>query len=167
MPSYQSKMKGSLRQGVSFIEFTISVLILGILAAIAMPVYSKSVLRYRADVSAQRIAQDINRTQCIARQSNSSRTISFTLSDHSYTISGVNSMERTSQPYRVSLSEQPYQTAFTSLTTAAQPTTQLASVSVSFNRFGMPDQGISVLIGAGTIQKRVDVAPTSGRVSVQ
>ncbi len=167
MPSDQSKMEGRLRQGVSFLELTISVMILGTLAAIAMPVYSNSVLRYRADLSAQRVAQDINRAQGIARQSNSSRSISFNLSDHSYTISGLNSMDRASQPYRVSLSEMPYRTAFASLTTAAQPTTQLTSVSVAFDRFGMPDQGISVLISAGTFQKRVDVAPTSGRVSVQ
>ena len=167
MPSYQSKMKGRLRQGVSFIELTISVMILGILAAIAMPVYSNSVLRYRADLSAQRVAQDINRAQGIARQSNSSRSISFNLSDHSYTISGLNSMDRVSQPYRVSLGELPYRTAFASLTTAAQPTTQLTSVSVAFDRFGMPDRGISVLISAGVFQKRVVVAPTSGRVSVQ
>jgi prepilin-type N-terminal cleavage/methylation domain-containing protein len=160
-------MKGRRRQGVSFIELTISVMVLGILAAIAMPVYSTSILRYRADVTAQRIAQDINRTQCIARQSNSSRSIAFTMSDHSYTISGVNSMNQASQPYRVSLSDLPYQTAFASLTTTAQPATQLTSVSLAFDRFGMPDQGISVLISAGTFQKRVDVAPTSGRVSVQ
>ena len=167
MPSCQPNMKGRRRQGVSFIELTISVMVLGILAAIAMPVYSTSILRYRADVTAQRIAQDINRTQCIARQSNSSRSIAFTMSDHSYTISGVNSMNQASQPYRVSLSDLPYQTAFASLTTTAQPATQLTSVSLAFDRFGMPDQGISVLISAGTFQKRVDVAPTSGRVSVQ
>jgi prepilin-type N-terminal cleavage/methylation domain-containing protein len=167
MPSYRYKMKGRLKKGVSFIEFTISVMILAILAAIAMPVYSNSVLRYRVDLSAQRVAQDINRAQYIAKQSNSSRSIAFNLSDHSYTISGLNSMDRVSQPYRVALSQLPYQTAFKSLTTAAQPATQLTSVSVAFDRFGMPNQGISVLISAGSFQKRVDVAPTSGRVTIQ
>lgn len=155
------------RSGVSFIELTMSVIILGILAAIASPIYSKSLLKYRADVTAQRIAQDILQTQRIAKQRNSSSSIMFTVSDHSYTISGASSLDRVSQPYKVSLSEHPFRTAFTSLATASQPATQLPSVSVAFDRFGMPDQGISVIVGAGTFQKRVDVAPTSGRVSVQ
>ena len=153
--------------GVTLVEVTLSVMIMGILAAVASPIYSNSLLRYRVDVAAQRIVQDIVQTQRIARQTNSSRTIAFNLADHSYTISGTNSLDRVSQPYKVSLSQPPYRTELSSLVTAAVPATQLPSVSIAFDRFGMPDQGISVTVKGGTFQKRINVAPTSARVSVQ
>ncbi len=161
-----AKRKGPY-SGVTLVEVTISVMIMGILAAVAWPIYSNSLLRYRVDVTVQRIGQDIVQTQRIARQTNSSRTIAFALTDHSYTISGINSLDRASQPYKVLLSQPPYRAELQSLVTAAVPTTQLASVSIVFDRFGMPDQGISVTVKAGTFQKRIDVAPTSARVTVQ
>ncbi len=153
--------------GVTLVEVTISVMIIGILAAVASPIYSNSLFRYRADVTAQRIVQDIAQTQRLARQTNSTRTIAFTLADQSYAISGLSSLDRVSQPYQVAVNQPPYQTEFFSLVTAAQPATQLASVTLAFDRFGMPDQGISVTVRAGVFQKRIDVAPISGRVSVQ
>ena len=155
------------RFGVTLVELTVSIMILGILAAAASPIYSNSLLRYRVEVTSQRIAQDIVQTQRVARQTNSTRTITFTTIDHSYVISGINSMDHASQPYKVLVNESPYRAQFSSLVTAALPTTQLASLTLAFDRFGMPDQGISVTVNAGTLQKRVDVAPTSGRVSVQ
>ncbi len=155
------------KSGVTLAEITIAVMIIGILAASAAPIYANSLLQYRVDVAAQRIVQDVTQAQRVARQNNSSRTITFTTSDHSYAISGVSSLDRVSAPYKVSVNQAPYRVGITSLVTAAQPSSQLTSVAILFDRFGMPDQGISVTISAGAFQKRVDVAPTSGRVSVQ
>lgn len=164
MQNYEGKR---LRSGLTFVELTVSVMIIGILAAIASPIYTNSLLRYRAEVAAQRITKDIEQTQRAARQSNSARTITFTTVDHSYVISGKSSMDHSSQPYKVLVNESPYRVQFSSLVTASLPTSQLASVAITFDRFGMPDQGISVTVSSGTLQKQVDVAPTSGRVSVQ
>ena len=155
------------KSGVTLAEITISVMVIGILAATAAPIYSKSLLNYRVEVAAQRIAQDIAQTQRVARQNNSAQTITFTLSEHSYTISGISSLDRVSAPYKVSVDQAPYRVGMTSLVTAALPATQLSSVAIAFDRFGMPDQGISVSISAGTFQRRVDVAPISGKVSIQ
>jgi len=153
--------------GVTLVEVTVSVMILGILATVASPIYSNSLSRYRADITAQRIVQDIVQAQRIARQTNSTRTIAFTLADHSYVISGISSLDRISQPYKIYVNQPPYRVELSSLVTAAQPKTHLPSVSITFDRFGMPDRGISVTVSAGTFQKRIDLAPTSARVSVQ
>jgi prepilin-type N-terminal cleavage/methylation domain-containing protein len=155
------------RRGVTLVEITVSVMILGILAAVAAPIYSNSLQAYRADNAAKRIVQDILQTQRIARQANSSRSIAFNAAEPSYTLSGINSLDRSSAPYKVMLSQAPYQVTISSLVTVAQPTTQLANVSVTFDRFGMPDQGIKVTVRSGAVQKQVNVAAPSGRVSVQ
>jgi Tfp pilus assembly protein PilE len=167
MPNLRRSQLNGPYSGVTLVEVTISAMILGILAAVASPIYSNSLFRYRADVTAQRIVQDIAQTQRLARQTNSTRTIAFTLADQRYAISGLSSLDRVSQPYQVTVNQAPYRAEFFSLVTAAQPATQLASVTLAFDRFGMPDQGISVTVRAGAFQKRIDVAPTSGRVSVQ
>ena len=167
MLKVQLSVNDNLRSAVSFIEVLLCTLIIGIIASIAMPVYANSLLRYRAEVSAERIVQDITQASRSARQSNSSRTITFTLSDHSFTINGLNSLDRVSSPYVVKLTQSPYNSEFASLVSATQPTTPLQSLSLVFDRFGMPNQGISVSIKSGAVRKRVDVAPTSGKVSVQ
>lgn len=155
------------RSGITLAEITISVLIIGILAAAASPIYSSSLSKYRAEVATQRIAQDIAQAQSVARQNNATRTITFTSSDNSYTVSGTSSLDRASAPYKVSVDQAPYRVQMSSLATAALPTTTLPSVAIAFDRFGMPDQGISLIISSGSFQRRVDVAPTSGRISIQ
>jgi len=155
------------RRGFSFVELTLSVLVLGILVAVASPVYSRSLVRFRAESAAQRIVQDIEQTQQLARQTNASRSIVFLQARSSYTVNGAVSLDHASQPYRVTLGQHPYRVAITSLVTAAQPSTQQASITLVFDRFGMSDQGVSITVQSGTTQRRVDVAPVSGRVSIQ
>lgn len=167
MSTKQEKNGRNRRHGVSLIELVLSVLVLGILAAVATPVYSNSLLKYRVELAAQRITQDVVQAQRAARQSNSTRTITFNSSSDSYSISGLKSMDRSSQAYSVAMNQSPYNVDIVKLVTANQPTTSLPSVAIAFNRFGMPDQGASITVRAGIFEKRIDVASISGRVSVQ
>ncbi len=155
------------RSGLSLIELTLSVMVLGILAAVAMPIYTNSLLKYRSEVAAQRIVQDLSQAQRLAKISNSNRTISFDATGNSYAVNGLSSLDRPGASYTVPLSQRPYSVDITSLATAAQPANQLTTLTLTFDRFGMPDQGISLIVQAGDKSKRVDVAPVTGRVSVQ
>ena len=155
------------RWGASLIELVISVLVLGILAAVAAPVYSTSLLKYRVELAAQRINQDVVQAQRTARQTNSNCTITFDLNSDSYSISGMTSLDRASQAYRIAVNSSPYNVDIVTLATASQPSTALSTVAVAFNRFGMPDQGASITVRAGAFDKRIDIAPITGRVSVQ
>ena len=155
------------RGGVSLLELTVTVLILGIIAAIASPTYSSSLQNYRTEVASQRIVQDIEQTRRIARQTNSSRTITFSTKSQSYTIAGVSSLDRVGQSYEISLGGAPYYSRLLFLSTSAKPLVSLNSVAIVFDRFGMPNQGVRLRVGSGAVEKRIDVAPISGRVSVQ
>ena len=155
------------RGGATLIELVISVLVLGILAAVAAPVYSNSLLRYQVELAAQRITQDVVQAQRAARQRNSNCIITFDLNSDSYSISGLTSLDRASQAYTVVVNSSPYNVDIVALATASQPNTPLSTVAVAFNRFGMPDDGASITVRAGTFDKRIDIAPITGRASVQ
>lgn len=155
------------RRGMSLIELTMSVMVLGILAAIAVPIYSNSLLKYRSEVAAQRIVQDLNQAQQLARLSNSNQTIIFNTATNSYTISGLASLNRPGAVYTVPLNQEPYSVVITSLVNAAQPTLQVNPLTLTFDRFGTPDQGISLVVRAGDSSKQIVVAPVTGRTSVQ
>ena len=167
MSTLQRNHRKNHRWGLSLIELVISVLVLGILAAVAAPVYSTSLLKYRVELAAQRINQDVVQAQRTARQTNSNCTITFDLNSDSYSISGMTSLDRASQAYRIAVNSSPYNVDIVTLATASQPSTALTTVAVAFNRFGMPDQGASITVRAGAFDKRIDIAPITGRVSVQ
>jgi Tfp pilus assembly protein FimT len=152
---------------MSLIELTMSVMVMGILAAIAMPIYSNSLLKYRSEVAAQRIVQDLTQAQRLARLSNSNRTITFDATTNSYTVSGLTSLNRPGAAYTVPLNQAPYSVVIASLVNIAQPTLQVTPLTLTFDRFGTPDQGISLVVRVGDISKQIDVAPVTGRTSVQ
>jgi type IV fimbrial biogenesis protein FimT len=161
------KANRDARRGVSLLELTVTVLILGIIAAIASPTYSSSLQNYRTEVASQRILQDIEQTRQIARQTNSSRTITFSTISQSYTIAGSGSLDHVGQSYEIPLGRAPYHSRWLFLATSAQPSVSLPSVAIVFDRFGMPNQGVRLRVGSGAVEKQIDVAPLSGRVSVQ
>lgn len=154
------------RLGFNLVEVTLTILILGILIAVASPVYSESLFRFRAESAAQRIAKDIEHAQQLARQTNSERKIVFRKSDSSYDLEGAVSLEQSVQPYSVALSEYPYLTSISSWTTSADTSTSLTELTLTFDRFGLPDQGISITVQSGDIQKQVVVTAITGRVSI-
>jgi hypothetical protein len=53
------------------------------------------------------------------------------------------------------------------LATAEEPSVSMPTLAIVFDRFGMPNQGVCLRVGSGAVEKRIDVAPISGRVSVQ
>src|SRR5690606_36324399 len=82
--------------------------IIGIGAAIAVPRYSASVVRYRLDAAARRIVADLDRARTAARVSSSPRTVTFSPGAIGYTVGGEGSLRRSADAYAVPLGEEPY-----------------------------------------------------------
>lgn len=165
--SAQQSNRQAERTGVSLVELTLAILITGILFAVASPIYSRSLIRFRTESAAQRIENDILQAQQFARQANSNRSIVFERSSSSYRVAQAVSLDRVSQPYQVELTQYPYNVTISSLVAMAQPATELSSLTLEFNRFGMPNQGVRIEVETGGVRLRVDVAAESGRVTIE
>ena len=164
---YQIKLGPARSRGFSLLELTCCTLFLGIIAAIATPNYIASLDRYRVEMAVKRMSNDLQLTQCSARQTNSTKSIKFTLSDSAYTMVGITSLDRPSAAYSVKLTDSPYQVRMVGLVDSTQPTLSPASVTVAFNRFGLPDRGVTITVGSGSRTQLVQVAADSGKVKIQ
>ncbi len=147
------------RSGISYVEITVVVLILAILAAAAMPKYAEAQVRFRLDMAARRIVADLATAQARARATSSTQSISFKTSaeGNSYSIDGVQDPDRPDKnsSYMVSLGAPPYQV-----------TMSLADFGgaekLAYNGYGLPLCGGSVVISAGRYTKTITIDADTG-----
>lgn len=142
-----------LSRGFTLLETAIVVAIIGIAAAIAVPRYAGAMWRYRAELSAQRLANDLALARAVARRTSGTISVSFTGS--TYQINGLNSLDNPSQPWQVDMASDPYRATITSVLSNATPVG-----SVEFSGFGTAVAPYRIQLSAGGVQRRVDVADT-------
>lgn len=133
------------RSALSLVDLTITVLVIGILAGVAMPRFATSVSRIKAEAVARRIAADLNYARRYAILTSRSVTITFTLVPAGYGMTGVPHPDRPAEAYNVLLAD-------------VDPNVTLTAASfngglvLSYNAYGRP------LVGAASL--------TTGTVSV-
>ena len=153
---------GRNRNGFTLIEITVVVLILAILGAIAMPRYSLALARYRVAVASQRIAADLALAQTVGKTTSAGQAVSFSVTSDNYQLTGYSGFlgAAAQANYTVSLASSPYNATLVSAN--FNSTTQ-----VTFNRFGQPDNGGTVVVQVGAYQKTITVDGNTGKVTVQ
>ncbi len=149
------------RRGFTLAELVVALLLVGILAAIALPKWTNALRRQRLAMAANRIVADIHRAQAAAYASSSYRIITFVTGTHQYSISGLSSLESNSAAYNVRLGDEPYQCRLISVW--GQTGTQL----LSFNGYGETASGGNIVIAAGSDQKTIVFSAATGRAVVQ
>jgi Tfp pilus assembly protein FimT len=152
----------SSRSGVTLLDLVIVIAILAVLGAIAMPRYSLAVARYRVAAAGQRIAADLALAQTVGKTTSAGQAVSFSVASNNYQLTGyTNPLGGTSSgSYTVNLSATPYNATLVSA--SFNSTTQ-----VTFNRFGTPDNGGSIVVSVGGYQKTITVDGNTGKVTVQ
>ena len=81
--------RAAIRRGFSFLELTIVVLIIGIMAAIAMPNFTAALSKYRVDAAAQRLVTDLARVQSLAYSTSTTQTLTLDVAQSTYQITGL------------------------------------------------------------------------------
>ena len=161
MRRHQRQAELRQRRGFSFLEIVIVVLITAIMVAIAMPRWSGSLQKFRVSNAAARIVADLSLAQSAAYCSSTSKTVTFTVGSSQYVVSGVAPLQRASGTYLVQLNNDLYQSTLS--TVWGQTGTQ----TITFNGFGLPDKGGSIVVVSGNMQKTIVVDSSSGKATVQ
>lgn len=94
--------------GFTLIELLIVMLVMGVMAGVAAPRYREALTHARVDAAARRVAADLRYARSEALRSSSTQTISFSASDESYDLPGIDDPDHPAQSYRVDLAAEPY-----------------------------------------------------------
>lgn len=150
-------------RGFTLVDFTLAVLILGIVAAVVAPRFSNAIVFYQVEAAARRIEADLNYVRGYARITNQACSLTFAASTPTYSTTGVSHTNNSGETYTVDL------------TAIGYPVTVQANLdggrTVTFNPNGNPQTG-SPLVGltSGTITitsgsqlRTVIIDPVTGR----
>lgn len=153
------------RGGATLVDLIITVLILGILAATAMPRFAEVTARLRTEAVARRVAADLNFARRATMQTSRTVTLTFQSAPAGYSLAGATHPAYPHTPYAVTFAD-------------VDSTVQLQSCSfnggstLSFNAYGRPLAGANALT-AGTVVLRngshtfsVVVNPATGEAAL-
>jgi prepilin-type N-terminal cleavage/methylation domain-containing protein len=156
----RSGRRGRMR-AFTLAELSIVVLIMSILAVVSVPRYVNALWQYQADAAARRVKVDLEFLRRRALQASASRSVTFNVSDHSYTMLGVTDMNRAGRSdYIVSLKVNPYNSKLTSADCGGDAT-------LTFNGYGKPDTSATIVVTSGAFTKTITVEGVAGSVSIQ
>jgi len=144
----------------SLIELVTALAIASIVMAIAAPRFANSLSRNHAQNTAQRLVADLALAQRLARTSSLGQTVAFNVAANSYSLSGVTGLAGPSSGYTVLLGNDPYESTLVSATFGS-------ASSITYDRFGQPSSGGTVVVQCGAWQKTITVDPNSGLASFQ
>ena len=140
-----------IRRAFTIIEVLMVVFIIGVISTLAVPRYSNFVAQHRAESAARRIAADIALARRHARLTSTSQTIQFDVSTNAYVVSGMSSLDNPAGFYAVSLADEPYDASIS---------------SVTFDGYGVPDTGGSIVIGVGVYSRTIQIDAATGRTTI-
>lgn len=143
----------SNRQAFSFTEIIIVVLVIGILAAAAVPKYQQSLSKNSLLSAARRVAADIRLARSTAMTVSANRTVAFVPEASTYELFGVDDASSRSAGYVVNLGEAPYRSI---LDAAVFDDGE----NLTFNGFGIPNAQGFVRLKSGDYRQVVSVSVT-------
>jgi prepilin-type N-terminal cleavage/methylation domain-containing protein len=156
-PSIEQRFRP--RQGISLTELVVVLAIIGILSAIAVPRYAASLINYRLDAAARRIAADLALARSQAMTTSRSQPVAFNVAAGTYQMAGVLTLDRRGTDYSVALGSDPYFVKLLSANFGGNPT-------VTFDAYGGADSSGTVVLEAGGTQKTVSLDRYTGKATV-
>jgi Tfp pilus assembly protein FimT len=148
------------RRAASLIDLMVMLLLIGIIASVATMKYFEALSYHSAQLTAERIAADLETARHTARSRSQTVTIAFDTTNSRYTVTGIANPDHPAAAYTVDLAIGNMKAR---LTTAAFG----GDKTIIFNAFGMPDSGGSVTVASGKVSRTVNVTAHSGAVGVQ
>ena len=151
---------GKRPSAFTLLELVLVLAIITVLAAIAVPRYTAAQQNFRADAAARRIVADLGLARSRARSQSNSQTVVFNLATSQYQMPGAPDLKNPANTYTVLLGGAPYQARLVSVDFGG-------SSQVTFDGYGVPDRGGTLVISAGGVQRTIVLEATSGKANVQ
>lgn len=147
------------RCGLTLVDAVITVMIIGILTAVATPKFVDALLYHRAVAAARRIKADLQWGRQHAVSASSDLRVQFESATNSYTIPALKDLDRPGQAYSVDLTEYPYNSTIVSASCGADE-------ELLLSRYGTPDSGGTITIQSGKYTRTVTIDAITGKVSI-
>lgn len=149
------------RDGYLLIEMLIAILVMGIVAAVAVPRYSSSLSRYRTQVALQRLAQDLELCRRHARFTSQNVLLTVSFSKNFYRISPMDSPLKPGCPYEVVVGGDSNSTVICPVIdhlVSSEARENQPNLTIVFDRYGTPDQSAEIGIRCGDATGIVQVS---------
>jgi prepilin-type N-terminal cleavage/methylation domain-containing protein len=153
-----SRPRDLSRNAFSMVELVIVVMIMSIMAAVAAPAFFESLLYHRVESAAHRLKADIDLARHTARLKSTAQTITFAAGTYTFS-AGVKGFDSPNGVYSVALGNPPYE--LNSVTANFGGTNV-----VSFDGYGKPASGGTVVLALQGHQCTVTVNDTTGDVTI-
>ena len=159
------------------VELVVVLLVIGIMAAVAMPRFSRMTSRFHVEAAARRIVADLNqvRARAITVGSSTGEHVSFYPATDRYRMVGDPDPDHPNNEYWVEFAKTSYPVDLVSATfTNTQGVTSL--VGVKYDLHGLPESGSAtaaplasgaIVVASGSQQRTVVIDPVTGKASVQ
>ena len=98
----------SLAAGFSLVELTLCALIIGMVAAVALPRYASAQARFRVDAAVGRLQADLDLARQQAQATSRSVTVWFRVDTDQLQILGAAALDQPAAAYTTALAEGPY-----------------------------------------------------------
>jgi len=158
MPGRSHSLRNSRRPALALVDLVVTVLLMGVFAAVVAPRFSGTLQHHRATSAARRICADLRLARNSAIASSAPRRVDFNVAQSRYTLVGVPSLDRPGTDYALQLSGGTYDAAIISASLGGD-------ASLVFDIHGQPDSGGTIVVGSGSLQATVTVNAATGEAT--
>lgn len=149
---------GLCRRGYSLVDVTLTVLILGVLASVAIPRFTSALDDYRGESAVQRLVTDLQWARRHARATGTAETVTFDTTAGCYAFSSIRDPNRADQMYSVRLADSPWLARISRVTFDD-------SQALTFDGFGFPQSSGKIELSVGGTVRVVTVDGSTGVVA--